>query len=441
MTVPSQGIDLAHYPSWVAARRTALLLALLAVPLAAPASSAASPAVEGRLIVTFADGSDRAARAAAHRAAGAEVDARIAPLDVEVVDVEPGREREALAEYRDDPSVARAELDPIVRALEHDCTPGACLLPNDPRLLRQWGLQNDSHTEHRSPVFVADADIDAPFAWARTTGTSSTVVAVLDTGIDLDHPDLADSVVMSANFTQSPTADDLHGHGTHVAGVAAATGDNEEGVAGVAFNASLMNVKVLADSGAGSCSLTAEGLVWAADKGADVANLSLGGPTGCAAQEAAVAYAVKRGVLVVAAAGNGGAATPLYPAAHPDVVAVAASDRSDLRAPFSNHGPWVDLAAPGVGILSTLPNHAGQYAVRDYGYMSGTSQAAPMVAGAAALVWSSVADADGDGRTADDVRRRLEDFADPVAGTGQAWGAGRLNVCNAAAASHSACPE
>jgi thermitase len=425
----------------VAARRTVLLLVPLALALLLPAPVVASGAVEGRLVVTFAGGADGPERAAAHRAVGGEVDARIAPLDVEVVEVEPGREREALAEYSALPGVARVELDPVVRALEQDCDPASCRLPNDPRLARQWGLQNDSRTEHRSPVFVADADIDAPFAWAQTTGSAATRVAVLDTGIDLDHPDLAPSVVTSANFTDSPTADDRHGHGTHVAGVAAATGDNEEGVAGVAFNASLMNVKVLADSGAGSCATTAEGLVWAVDHRADVANLSLGGATSCSAQEAAIGYAVARGVLVTAAAGNGGGDAPLFPAAHPGVLAVAATDRSDLRAGFSNHGPWVDLAAPGVGILSTLPNHPSRYAVRDYGYMSGTSQAAPMVAGAAALLWSTVADANGDGRTGDDVRRRLEDFADPVAGTGAAWSAGRLNVCNAAAASRIPCSE
>ena len=99
----------------------------------------------------------------------------------------------------------------------------------------------------------------------------------------------------------------------------------------------------------------------------------------------------------------------------------------------------MDIAAPGVGILSTLPNHPSKYEVRDYGYMSGTSMAAPMVAGAAALIWSSVRDANGDGRTGDDVRRRLEDFADPIDGTGTAGG--RLNVCNAAAASRTACPS
>jgi thermitase len=421
----------------VRALPVACLLLVLAAP-AAPASAA--PTAEGRLVITFADDASRGERASAHREAGARVDGRIAPLDVEIVEVAPGREAAVRRDYRTDPAVVSVELDPVVRALQ-DCTPDTCRLPNDPRLARQWGLQNDSRTEHRSTVFVADSDIDAPFAWMRTMGSSATRIAILDTGVDLDHPDLASQIVLSANFTKSATSDDLYGHGTHVAGVAAASGDNGEGVAGVALDASLMNVKVLDDTGAGTCATTAEGIVWAVDHGADVVGLSLGGPVGCSTQDAAIEYAVERGVLVTAGAGNGGAQTPFYPAAHPAVVAVGASDRSDLRAPFSNHGPWVDIAAPGVGILSTLPNHASKYAVRDYGYMSGTSMAAPMVAGAAALIWSSVRDANGDGRTGDDVRRRLEDFADPIEGTGSAWGAGRLNVCNAAAASLTACPS
>ena len=282
-------------------RLLACLLLALTVP-AAPAGAAPAtpaPAAEGRLVVTFADGASRGERASAHREAGARVDGRIAPLDAEIVEVAPGDEAAARREYRADPAVVSVELDPLVRALQ-DCTRQTCRLPNDPRLTRQWGLQNDSRTEHRSTVFVPDSDIDAPFAWLRTSGSSATRIAILDTGVDLDHPDLASQIVLSANFTKSPTSDDLYGHGTHVAGVAAATGDNGEGVAGVALDASLMNVKVLDDNGVGTCATTAEGIVWAVDHGADVVGLSLGGPVGCSTQDAAIEYAVERGVLVTA---------------------------------------------------------------------------------------------------------------------------------------------
>ena len=316
-------------------RLLACLLLGLTLP-AAPAGAAPAtpaPAAEGRLVVTFADGASRGERASAHREAGARVDGRIAPLDAEIVEVAPGDEAAARREYRADPAVVSVELDPVVRALQ-DCTPQTCRLPNDPRLARQWGLQNDSHTEHRTTVFVPDSDIDAPFAWLRTSGSSATRIAILDTGVDLDHPDLASQIVLSANFSKSPTSDDLYGHGTHVAGVAAATGDNGEGVAGVALDASLMNVKVLDDNGVGTCATTAEGIVWAVDHGADIVGLSLGGPVGCSTQDAAIEYAVERGVLVTAGAGNGGVQTPFYPAAHPAVVAVGASDRSDSPGPL-----------------------------------------------------------------------------------------------------------
>jgi thermitase len=417
--------------------KEALFACVLVLGLAVPGVAGAAT-VDARLIVTFDDDARRAERAATHAAADAQVEDRIRALDVDVVEVEARDEAAALARYDRDPSVASVEPDVVMRALD-DCRNDPCRIPNDPRLTRQWGLQSDSRTDHRSAVFVLDADVDAPLAWSTTTGSSATTVAILDTGIDLDHRDLASRLRASVDLTGGRNPDDLHGHGTHVAGIAAAAGDNAEGVAGVAYNASLLNVKVLTDTGAGSCSITAEGIVWAADRGADVINLSLGGPAKCQAQESAIRYALDRGALVVAAAGNAGSDRAVYPGGYPNVLAVAASDRSDLRAPFSNHGSWVDIAAPGVGILSTLPNHDSRSGVREYGYLSGTSMAAPMVSGGAALIWSTVSDANGDGRTADDVRRRLEDFAESVGGSGAEWGAGRLNLCNAAAA-RLACP-
>lgn len=422
------------------AARLAILSCLAALLASAPATAMAAPSEPGRLLVTFEDGTSRGAHSEAHAEAGAVVDGRIRPLDVDVVEVEPGEERQALLSYRADPAVASVQRDPLVQALDL-CGATKCPRPNDPRLARQWGLENDELTQHRSAVFTVDADIDASSAWLASTGTRETMIAVLDTGIDQDHPDLAPQIRANVNFTRSSTADDLHGHGSHVAGIAAAAGNNGEGVAGVAFGASLMNVKVLDDSGSGSCSRAAEGIVWAVDNGARVLNLSFGGPAGCDAQARAVRYAAERGVLITAAAGNEGSDEASYPGRYDDVIAVAASDRSDLLASFSNRGSWVDVAAPGVGILSTLPNHEAAYSVRDYGYMSGSSMAAPMVAGAAAVLWSVTGDANGDGRLDDDVRARIEGFADPLAESGGGVRSGRLNLCNAVAASKAACPS
>lgn len=421
------------------AARLAILSCVTAILAISPATALAAPTEPGRLLVTFQDGASRGAHGEAHAEAGAAVDGRITPLDVDVVEVEPGEEREALLSYRDDPAVVSVQRDPLVRALDL-CAATRCPRPNDPRLARQWGLENDELTQHRSTVFTLDADIDAPSAWPTSTGTPETVVAVLDTGIDQDHPDLATQIKANANFTKSPTPDDLHGHGSHVAGIAAAAGNNGEGVAGVAFGASLMNVKVLDDSGNGSCSRAAQGIVWAVDNGARVLNLSFGGPAGCDAQARAVRYAAERGVLVTAAAGNVGSEEASYPGRYDEVIAVAASDRSDGLASFSNRGSWVDVAAPGVGILSTLPNHEAAYSVRDYGYMSGTSMAAPMAAGAAAVLWSVTEDANADGQLDDDVRARIEGYADRIAETGRGVASGRLNLCNAVAASKTACP-
>lgn len=421
------------------AARLAILLCLTALSAGVPATALAAPSEAGRLLVTFETGASRTDRGDAHAEAGAAVDARIRPLDVDVVEVAPGEEREALLSYRDHPAVASAQRDPLVQAFDLCAAAARCPRPNDPRLARQWGLENDELTQHRSTVFRLDADIDAPSAWLTSRGTPDTVIAVLDTGIDQDHPDLASQIRANVNFTRSASVDDLHGHGSHAAGIAAAAGDNGEGIAGVAFGASLMNVKVLDDSGTGSCSRAAEGIVWAVNNGARVLNLSFGGPAGCDAQARAVRYASERGVLLAAAAGNEGTEDPSYPGRYDEVVAVAASDRSDALASFSNRGSWVDVAAPGVGILSTLPNHAAAYSVRDYGYMSGTSMASPTVAGAAGVLWSVTRDEDGDGKVADEVRARIESFADPIARTGARVTFGRLNLCNAVAANRTAC--
>ena len=221
-----------------------------------------------------------------------------------------------------------------------------------------------------------------PTAWTTSTGTG-TVVAVLDTGVDAAHPDLAGQVLPGRDLVAgtSGTSTDPNGHGTHVAGTIAALTGNELGVSGFAPDTRILPVRVLGADGGGSMSAVATGITWAADQGADVINMSLGSTGRLTAVTNAIAYARSKGVVVVAAAGNSRAAgSPVnYPAADAGVIAVAATDSADRIASYSNRGSYVDVAAPGSAILSTVPNGG-------YGGMSGTSMASPHVAALAAMI-------------------------------------------------------
>jgi hypothetical protein len=234
--------------------------------------------------------------------------------------------------------------------------------------------------------------------------------------------------VANKNFTTSSTVDDLYGHGTHCAGIAAATTNNSIGVAGVGFNTSLMNVKVLGDNGSGQYSWIANGITWAADNGAKVISLSLGGSSGSYTLQNAVNYAWNKGVVVVAAAGNNGNTASVYPAYYSNCIAVAATDQNDAKASFSTYGSWVDVAAPGVSIYSTLPNHSNSIGTTNYGSLSGTSMSTPHVAGLAALVWAT-----SYGTSNTSVRSRIESTADAISGTGTYWKYGRINANKAVA--------
>jgi len=283
------------------------------------------------------------------------------------------------------------------------------LVPNDPSFGLQWGMTK----------------ISAPDAWDEIAGNMSIRIAILDTGVDQDHEDLP-PIVLQQNFSSSPDIDDHYGHGTHCAGIAAAATNNGVGVAGVAYAASLMNGKVLGDGGSGSWSWVASGIVWAADNGADVISMSLGGTGSSQAVEDAVNYAWDHGVVIVAAAGNNNDNQPFYPASYEKIIAVAATDQADNKASFSNyHWSWVDVAAPGVAVYSTLPNHGSNLGT-DYGNLQGTSMACPHVAGLAALV-----EASGIATTNTDIRYRIERFCDEIPGTQDLWEYGRINAARA----------
>jgi len=225
--------------------------------------------------------------------------------------------------------------------------------------------------------------------------------------------------VANVNFTDSTSYKDIYGHGTHVAGIAAAIPDNSIGIAGLGYDATIMNVKVLGDDGKGSYSWIAQGIVWAADNGAKVINMSLGGTSPSSTLEDAINYAWSKGAVVVAAAGNSGTSSPFYPACYSKAIAVAATDQIDKVPSWSNYGDWVDVAAPGNGIYSTLANSS-------YGYKTGTSMASPFVSGLAALVFTVVRDTNGNRLLNDEVRTQIEANCDDIGVSG--IGNGRINA-------------
>jgi hypothetical protein len=249
-------------------------------------------------------------------------------------------------------------------------------------------------------VSAADADVAVPndllFApyqwnlpvietlegWNISKGSEAVRVAVVDTGVDLDHPDLVQNLADGVNIVNPdlPPEDDV-GHGTHVAGVIAATVNNAEGVAGMSWYNKVMPVKVLDETGAGSTYSVAQGIIWATDNGARVINLSLGNYVDAEFLHDAIRYAYDRDVVLIAAAGNDNTETPGYPAAYPEVFAVAATDAGNQKAVFSNYGDYIDAAAPGENIAST-------YAGSQYAALSGTSMASPHAAALAAMIRS-----------------------------------------------------
>jgi len=357
------------------------------------------PMRAGSILVKFRALTSQAQRDAVHRSVDALSVQSLAVGEIVRVQVQPGTTAAALAAYSARPDVAWAQPDYIHRVE---------LTPNDLRFAEQYGLTK----------------IGAPTAWDRTRSSANIRIAILDCGIS-DHPDVRPKVVAEKNFTSAPTAGDVCNHGTHVGGIAAALTNNGVGTAGVGFDASLMNAKVLGDNGSGSSADIINGIAWATDNGARVINMSLGGeagPCGQADQEG-VNYAFTRNVVVVAAAGNAGAGAAEPPANCNNVLSVAATDANDQKASFSNFGTNVKIAAPGDAILSTNNKN-------DYETQSGTSQATPHVAGLAALVWATEY-----GTNNQAVVDRITATADKIAGTGTFWTFGRINAAAAVAPS------
>lgn len=301
--------------------------------------------------------------------------------------------------------VESAEVNHIYRAT---------FLPNDPYFSDQWGLKS----------------INTEQAWDLAEGKSSVLVAVLDTGINANHSDLKGVILTGKSLFNDLTPQDTvdnNGHGTHVAGIIGAVTGNETGVAGIASGVRILPVKVLDDNGEGSDWTVAEGINYAVASGAKVINLSLGSCYGSSILQTAVKNAVEKGVLLVAAAGNEGMAHVDYPAAYPEVVAVSALDATGTLASFSNFGPKLWVSAPGVGIIST---YAGPDADKEspYAYLSGTSMAAPLVSGLAALVLSA-----DPTLTASELKDILRNSTDDLGDLGKdnKFGYGRINAYKA----------
>jgi len=381
--------------------------------------------VPGQVLVKFKDNTSQAViNAEIKKQNGKVVDQinGIGTLVVNVPDKALDRVIEALSKS---PSVEYVEENSLASVLDFPST-----APNDTHFASyQWGLENTGQNIGNQTGTV-DADIDAQTAWNITTG-NSIKVAILDTGIDQNHPDLSAKIVDSRDFTGSGSYNDYYGHGTHVGGIVAAITNNSTGVSGTCPDCSLLNGKVLNDSGSGAYSWIANGIIWATDNGAKVINMSLGGSTKSRTLENAVNYAWSRGIVIAAAAGNSSNPSKTYPGAYTNVIAVAATDNRDNKASFSSYGSWVSVAAPGVNIYSTFPTHP--YTINKllyYDYGSGTSMATPMTAGVAALIWASEY-----GNSNSDVRARLESTADKISGTGSYWTYGRINAGNAVAPS------
>ncbi|WP_162924424.1 S8 family peptidase [Rubrobacter indicoceani] len=368
--------------------------------------------VSGELLVTYASEVSEAPVGDLVSGVSGVVEETLPAVDTQLISIPEVTENPDAAEREETLEKARVELesDPAVVAADYNYLREPLAQPNDPFYSRQWHLPK----------------IGAPAAWDSTrapnNATDGPRLAVVDTGADLDHPDLADRIVASTNTTNPlQSADDVDGHGTHVAGIAAAATDNGVGVAGTCPECSLLIARVSDNTGAISASSLIQGINWSVSNGADVINISLGGKGTVTGEAEAVARATQAGVTVVAAAGNENTNERSYPAAYEGVLAVSATTQQDAKASFSNFGEWIDLAAPGTGVYSST-------ILGSYGTKSGTSMSSPVVAGVAGLLAG-----EGLGRT--QIENRLASTAVDLGRSGKdpVFGHGRVNAAAALA--------
>jgi subtilisin family serine protease len=433
------------------ARRLLLAAALASALVAAAVASAANgrhaapkpSAVPGSIIVGFKANVSAKGRAGVLNAVDARPTKRFAQINSTVVSVAPSTTSWTIRTLEQDARVAYAEPNFILHA---------ATTPNDPSFAQEWGLNNTGQQVNFTSG-TPDADIDAPEAWSVSTGSSNVTVAVIDTGVDVGHADLAQNIWINqgedcpgcrtngvdddgdgyvddwrgwdfVNHDNDPTDD--NGHGTHVAGTIAAAGNNGIGTIGVTWNSKIMPLKFLDSSGSGSTEDAISAILYARAKGVPILNNSWGGGDFSQALQDAIEQTDESGELFVAAAGNDFTNTdqePFWPSSYdtPNILSVGASDQFDRKAWFSNYGVrTVDLSAPGTNIYSTW--RGGTYRFAD-----GTSMASPHVSGAAALAKAVFPDASGVG-----LKALLLRTVDPVAAlAGASRTAGRLNVDHA----------
>jgi thermitase len=412
----------------------------------------------GRIIVKAEEEAPANAVESLNREYDASIESRLPLSDVEVVDLPKDLSvSEAVERYEASPNVEYAEPDYVVYP-EGSLSPKR---PNDQYFSQLANFRNKGQSGG-----TLDADIDAPEAWGITTGSSNAVVAVIDTGVDIGHPDLKANIWTNQDEVagngidddRNGYVDDVHGwdfhnndgsvfdaasedsHGTHVAGTIAGRGNNNIGVAGVSWRAKIMPLKFIGAGNRGYVSDAAEALDYAVAEGVKISNNSYGfydNCNGCYSQTLldAINRAGTAGHLFVSAAMNGGSdgtgddidLAPAYPASYgsPNIITVAASDQDDRLTSFSNYGAAsVDLAAPGLDVLSTLPGNR-------YGNGRGTSMATPHVSGAAALIKSKYP-----GAGASEMKSRLLLSVDKKSTlTGKVASGGRLNAAEALATS------
>jgi len=403
-----------------------LLAAVLALALAPSALAAEAKFAPGEVVVKYADDASTAQKSSARNAANVlERLTAVKGVGAQVVEVRGGVPA-AIRALERSPAVEYAEPNYIYRALA---------TPNDPRFNELYGLHNTGQTGG-----TPDADIDAPEGWdalglSAFPSSGGAKVGIVDTGIQQSHPEFAGKVANCGGVNNfgvnliifiigsDPTivngkCNDDNGHGTHVAGTIAANANNGTGVAGVAFNSPLAICKALNGSGSGTLVMIANCITWLNQQGSKVISMSLGGPSGAATLQAAVTNATNNGSLLVAAAGNSGNSSLSYPAAYAEVVSVGATDANDARASFSQFNADVEVAAPGVNILSTW-NDGG------YSAVSGTSMAAPHAAGVAAQI-AGTNPGGGPAAWRAELQQAVDDKGAP--GRDPEYGFGRVNL-------------
>ena len=379
---------------------TLALGAMAAIPAIAQAAEPDQWA-PGRILVSPKAGLPEAAFKKLIKEQGANASRKLNGLNIYVVEMNPGREKAMAQSLKRHPHVKFAELDGVVQMQQ---------ATNDTYYASEWHL----------------GKISAPAAWDMATGAGITI-AVLDTGVDAAHPDLAARIVPGWNtYDNNNNTADVYGHGTKVAGAAAAIGNNAVGVTGVAYDAKIMPMRISDTSGYITYfSMVANAITWAADHGARVANISYGVENVASVQTAAQ-YMRNKGGVVVTAGGNAG--TLDASANTSTMITVAATDSADARASFSTYGPPIDLAAPGVGIYTTVKGGG-------YGAVNGTSFASPITAGVVALMLSA-----NPALKADQIDSILTSTAVDLgaAGNDQYFGAGRIDAYKAVMAAKSA---